>query len=73
MVERGLCVTKVLGGAREGGPVACEIKRNEERSLTSTSPAVDSSIACFANTVARSWLRVCVNLATVAILETDNY
>ena len=44
---------------------------SDEMSLTSTLPAVESSIASFASTVARSWLRLRVNLATAAIWEPE--
>lgn len=44
--------------------------QSDEGSLTWTLPAVDSSMASFARTVARSWLRLRVNLATAAICES---
>jgi hypothetical protein len=42
----------------------------QEISLTWMLPAVDSSMASFASTVARSWLRLRVSLATAAICES---
>jgi hypothetical protein len=44
--------------------------QSDKVSLTWTLPAVDSSMASFARTVARSWLRLRVNLATAAICES---
>ena len=49
-----------------------QVKRtlSDNISLTSLLPAVESSIASFASIVARSWLRLRVNLATAAIWES---